>query len=669
MQVKILMCQGLQQEKTLDPIIGSIIDEDFQIESILGAGGLSTVYKARQEGLNRMVAIKVLHQNVLGEEEQILRFEQEARILAELEHAHIVKLLRFGELSGKRPYMVIEYLEGKTLDALLQEKELSWQEAARITIQSCNAAGFAHSKGIVHRDLKPQNIMLLSQPEPNYVKILDFGLSRVKMDGNTIQKLTRTGALIGSVHYMSPELCQGRRADERSDIYSLACTLYEAVGGRAPMSAEDPISVINKQVNEMPEPLSGPNFNLKAKVPAALELVIFKGLQKDPEKRFQTMKEMENALELILEGRGDELRFPGIDIRRTKKKNSKQVFFMAVFLFIAGSLAFFAPLLMHRSAKEKSVNLNGRERRQERALKLVKEAKQLKEAGKKLQARSLVRQALLSISRPENSQTITKEAAKADLEILNEAAEILLSQDSEPESFNSRELSAIGFNDLQVLSQNEQTELKAALARIFAYYGTTVDASSNFIPAAQEYSREKESSKLEKLIQDFKGSLLKRELAADNKIMLETSVKIANLYLLDAEDKRQEAQEQLRKNEKLMKAEFADLADIRVHACLHELARLQWQLDLKKEAEKNYFELLKLTESIDRRYNGFYFAMASELANCYKKNDMPEKAIAVLKKAEAFYKNANDALNENLCRKELEKFESILVQKNAAKEK
>jgi serine/threonine protein kinase len=272
----------------MNDLVGRNIGK-YRVVARLGRGGMAEVYKAYQPGLNRYVAIKVLHSHLADDEDFIESFEREATVVAKLRQPHIVTVYDFDVEDG-RYYMVMEFVEGPTLKAELKERSLQDQifalpEATRIFSALAGAIDYAHRQGMVHRDLKPANIMFTSDGQ---VVLTDFGIARIV--GAT--RLTLTGAIAGTPAYMSPEQGQGERGDERSDIYSLGVVLYEMVTGRVPFDADTPFAIILKHIND---PLPLPT-EVNPDIPEAVERVILKAMSKNPDDRYQSAGQMAKAL-------------------------------------------------------------------------------------------------------------------------------------------------------------------------------------------------------------------------------------------------------------------------------------------------------------------------------------------------------------------------------------
>jgi len=285
-----------------------VINNRYEIIEKIGSGGMSTVYKAKDNVLNRFVAVKVLKNEFLNDEEFIKRFRSESLAYASLSHPNIVSIFDVGEYKGQY-YIVMEYINGKTLKEIIKEnKRLSSKDATTIAIQVCRALEHAHRKGIIHRDIKPQNILI---DEDGIVKVADFGIARAVSTGTIIN----TNITIGSVHYFSPEQARGGFVDNKSDIYSLGVVLYEMVTGNLPFDGDTPISIALKHLQEEPKRPSYYNID----IPKSLENIIMKAMQKDQTQRYQTVSElMEDLKNSVVFPDGDFVKININDNDKTK---------------------------------------------------------------------------------------------------------------------------------------------------------------------------------------------------------------------------------------------------------------------------------------------------------------------------------------------------------------
>ncbi len=299
----------------MDPqlLVGSIFDEKFHIISIAGAGGMGVVYKARQIALDREVAIKILRPGLVKDNEFKLRFDREAQILSAFSHQHVGMFYSYGEgrlpnVSHSLPYIAMEFMQGSSLQTLLLNSgALPWRRAVKICRQICQAMSAAHKAGVIHRDLKPANVILLSSPEQDFVKVVDFGLATIVADTDEEAiKLTRTGDLVGTPAYFSPEQCQGKPAENRSDIYAVGCILYEMLCGKAPFTGDTPVELIYKHVKEEAVELSKQTRN---ELPPGIEQIVKKAMSKKPEDRYQSMNDLETDLGLVQNDQAENLRF------------------------------------------------------------------------------------------------------------------------------------------------------------------------------------------------------------------------------------------------------------------------------------------------------------------------------------------------------------------------
>ncbi len=259
-------------------MIGIVLDGKYKIESLIGEGGMGAVYRARHLHLERLVAVKVLRADMVAEPTAAARFRREAQAAARLVHNNAVAIHDFGISPEGRAYLVMEYLEGRSLRAILDANgPMALSEVSRIISQVCDAMDTAHRLGVVHRDLKPDNIVVGSST--GSVKVVDFGIAMLQ--DPTAGRLTGTGMVVGTASYMSPEHCKGEVVDARSDIYSLGVVLYEMITGRVPFDSPIPSAVIVAHVNEPPPPMSG----FRPDVPAAVQDVVFQALAKSPAAR------------------------------------------------------------------------------------------------------------------------------------------------------------------------------------------------------------------------------------------------------------------------------------------------------------------------------------------------------------------------------------------------
>ncbi len=282
-----------------DPLIGKVFAEKYDVLSLLGEGGMSRVYKARHKFMKRIVAIKLLHESATRDLTAKDRFQQEAEAASALSHQNVVTVHDFGFTPNGQAFLVMDCLEGKALDALLEEANYSLPLAELIDIftQALDGLEHAHRKGIVHRDIKPSNLVVLKQEDgTDLVKIVDFGIAKVLVpqEGEKQRQLTQAGEIFGSPAYMSPEQCSGKALDGRSDLYSFGCMMYEAMSGQLPHIGDNFINTVVKHINEEPKSIAEVSPN--ARVPSHIEEVIMKCLAKKPDDRYRTAVELKQAL-------------------------------------------------------------------------------------------------------------------------------------------------------------------------------------------------------------------------------------------------------------------------------------------------------------------------------------------------------------------------------------
>ncbi|MCB9471139.1 MAG: serine/threonine protein kinase [Candidatus Obscuribacterales bacterium] len=278
--------------------IGHVVAGRYVIKGVIGVGGMGTVYDARHIVLDNRVALKVLRQELVEEESIMKRFEQEARACAALVHPNLVSVYDCGISEHGEPFLVMQFLEGPLLlDDIKHDGKLSLERFFEVFIQVCTALSYAHGEGVVHRDLKPANIIVTRTPEGARVPVVvDFGIAKIEDLGGNMQMLTQTGEVFGSPAYMSPEQCQGTTIDGRTDIYALGCVMYEALTGRQAFAGHNIMTILEKQLNEMPRSFEELSTGSTDEIPEALAKTVMKCLEKDPDYRYQTVDELKAAL-------------------------------------------------------------------------------------------------------------------------------------------------------------------------------------------------------------------------------------------------------------------------------------------------------------------------------------------------------------------------------------
>jgi len=282
-----------------DPLLGSVVDERYEISSVIGEGGMGVVYAARHRALGKRFALKALRRDLATDREIAARFMQEARTAASVSHPGLVEITDFGTLPTGQPFFVMELLEGQSLSQLIRRGgPIPAARGIEIVRQIADALGTAHEHSIVHRDLKPDNIHISSGVAGrDHVTIVDFGLAKVV----GASRLTRAGMVFGTPHYMSPEQAQGDPTDHRADIYALGVVMYEMFTGRVPFEADSYMGVLTKHMYMAPTP---PSQLVGIDKLGVLEDIILRCLEKKPEHRYRTLRELIGDLELALNPAG-----------------------------------------------------------------------------------------------------------------------------------------------------------------------------------------------------------------------------------------------------------------------------------------------------------------------------------------------------------------------------
>jgi serine/threonine protein kinase len=307
----------------------------YEFLGTIGSGGMGVIYQARQIMLNKIVAIKMVHAHLVSTS-AYRRFETEAKATARLSHPYIVQVHDFGRTQAAQPYLVMDYISGTTLaDLVSGNGPLSQKRFLFIFKQICEALSYAHKSGILHRDIKPSNIMLVpSDRGATEVRVMDFGIAKLLSDTDSgQQQQTKTGEALGSPPYMSPEQCQGENIDQRSDIYSLGCMMYECLCGTPPFMGNNMLDILAKHISDPPEPLSKRPELLP--ISPALESLVMRLLSKTPDDRCQTVDDVIAQLEKIETGKVQ----LAPDATKVQQRNRKALIAGCIAMIAIGAIA------------------------------------------------------------------------------------------------------------------------------------------------------------------------------------------------------------------------------------------------------------------------------------------------------------------------------------------
>jgi len=278
-----------------DPLLGQTLAEKYLIEQLIKRGGMGSVYRGKHVMMDKTVAVKVLRPSLAGDDVVVARFSREAKAASRISHPHAVSVTDFGEAENGVVFLVMEYLEGRTLkDLIRSEGAMTLDRAVEIVRQVSGALDAAHQQGVIHRDLKSENIMLTQTNGGDWAKVLDFGIAKIQQpEGARDNDITAANLVIGTPQYMSPEQCsQAGPIDARSDVYSLGVIVFEMLAGRVPFTGESPTVIMMKQVGDEATSI----LDLRPDLPASIDNLIKKALAKKPSERFQTAGALSEAL-------------------------------------------------------------------------------------------------------------------------------------------------------------------------------------------------------------------------------------------------------------------------------------------------------------------------------------------------------------------------------------
>ena len=290
-----------------DAMLGRTFGGRFTITSKIGAGGMGVVYKARQKGMDRNVAVKILLTEYLTNDTAVRRFQREALAVSRLEHPNTVRIYDFGEtVEDKQLYIAMEFLPGEPLQRMLNKhSQLSVRRTLRVVQQICRSLNEAHGKGIIHRDLKPDNVFVGTiEGQKDFVKVLDFGVAKLREGQDDGGTLTQHGVIFGTPKYMSPEQCKSQDVDARSDLYSVGVMMHEMLSGRVPFESDNPLAILIMHAQDPVRPMSETRPNLV--IPFEVEELMHRLLAKEPSDRPQAAKDVIDECESLLRRIPDE---------------------------------------------------------------------------------------------------------------------------------------------------------------------------------------------------------------------------------------------------------------------------------------------------------------------------------------------------------------------------
>ena len=298
--------QEQAQAQQFDSLIGTVLAGRYEVLRRIGERGMGAVYEAKHALIGKRVAVKVLLEKFHAKSDFVARLLQEARLASSIGHENIVDVTDFGTTDDGRSFVVMEFLDGESLAELeRREAPLPIERSLRIARQAASALGAAHAKGIFHRDVKPENLYLVRRGDADFVKVVDFGISKAVKpggdDGADAYRLTHTGLLLGTPLYMSPEQARGDEdLDHRADIWALGVLLYECLTGEVPFRANNYLQIISQVLTH--EPASPSRLRPELGIPDAVDAVVMRAMEKDRARRYQTMAELERDLERLLAG-------------------------------------------------------------------------------------------------------------------------------------------------------------------------------------------------------------------------------------------------------------------------------------------------------------------------------------------------------------------------------
>lgn len=336
------------EDAETDDLLGVTLNERYEVTAKLGQGGMGAVYEAKHIVIGKRVALKVLLDKHAEKDQSVARLKQEARLASSIGHENIIDITDFGTTDTGRTFVVMEYLQGESLGSLIaRQGRLESQRAIHIAKQIASALAAAHNKGIVHRDIKPENIFVVPRDDEDFVKVLDFGISKSLVPDDEDVRLTQTGMVLGTPLYMSPEQAQGDDdLDHRIDVYALGVILYEAITGEVPFQGKNYLNILTQVISDEPKAAS----EYVSDIDHNLESVICKAMAKGRDDRYQSMEEFASDLSNLdlIDPKSTSSRITAARWRRNQKRRSGRSYatWFAGFVLIAGGATLAVTMLM-----------------------------------------------------------------------------------------------------------------------------------------------------------------------------------------------------------------------------------------------------------------------------------------------------------------------------------
>lgn len=607
--------------------------ENVEIQALLGKGAMASVYKGKQVLLDRTVAVKVLSREAVQGEGRLARFQLEAKLTANLDHPNIIRTLGSGITANGEAYLLLEYVEGKTLaEEIATNAPLSFGKIKSIFLPVLSALQYAHQQGIVHRDVKPGNIMICNEGGSSTVKLLDFGIARLlERDPEQVQ-LTQAGVSVGSPAYMSPEQCIGKELDGRSDLYSLSCVLYESLAGRPPFSADSALSVMQMHFNEQLPP--APELAAKIGVSESLARLLLSGLAKSASDRPASAEEFSNKLSTVLNDvtldrapRAKEKNIPGAG------KLPVMISSVCIVLMVAVAVVFFfqKPSLHGGGSPggTDSPQTENRIRQLDKAKQFLSEASEAKKQGDDKQAEFLCWRALSELAQRYDRNTNLQETAAAETAILTEAARIFKGLNRK--TSGQLELFNNICNQHRIYGDQDEIDFLQGFFLIHGYYGDLPNANDALIKVAGLCAKTQRPDILKSLLVDTESFLdadaEHRQLQAPTQVFLDLSYAYYHRTIGDKEAAlrhREKAEEDLMK----YKDNLSTKQEFRGY---FELARFDEAIDDLESAYKHLERCKKPMLILIPKYPESGHQVIFEIADVLKKLGRLDDALSELK--------------------------------------